>query len=92
MLDFLVGWKNCATDLRRKGIYLVWNIWLECNLELFENKSTPNFVIVGRVRQQVEVFRYLGIWVEDMVSGLLSLRQIVFHWFSGPSNGASYST
>lgn len=54
MCDMMVRWSNFEERLQRIGAYLMWNIWLERNKKIFENKTTPNRVIIERVNRQIE--------------------------------------
>ncbi|KAL2929332.1 hypothetical protein RDABS01_034743 [Bienertia sinuspersici] len=56
MCAFIVGWRKFDEKTKKLGAYLLWNIWMERNKKLFENKTTQNMVIVERVKRQVEEF------------------------------------
>ncbi|KAL2892137.1 hypothetical protein RDABS01_008046, partial [Bienertia sinuspersici] len=56
MCEFIVGWRKFDEKTKKLGAYLLWNIWMERNKKLFENKTTQNMVIVERVKRQVEEF------------------------------------
>ncbi|KAL2944944.1 hypothetical protein RDABS01_033291 [Bienertia sinuspersici] len=54
--DLIAHWNRCDRNQNKLEAYLAWNIWMERNKKVFENKATPNKVIVERVKRQVEEF------------------------------------
>ncbi|KAK1375818.1 hypothetical protein POM88_032011 [Heracleum sosnowskyi] len=49
MCDLVVSWKNVDVKTKQKGAFLAWCIWAEWNSQVFDNKTTPNAVLVDRV-------------------------------------------
>ena len=47
--ELLESWKQRDVKLRQKAAILAWNIWMERNLKVFEDKSSPNAMILARV-------------------------------------------
>lgn len=53
MCELVVTWKKLDRKMKQKGAFLAWCIWTERNQKVFENKTTPNTVIVERVYRLV---------------------------------------
>ncbi|KAL2893314.1 hypothetical protein RDABS01_009223 [Bienertia sinuspersici] len=51
--DSLVAWKACSRSMRQKGLYIAWVIWFERNLKVFNDKTTPNDVLLARIDRLV---------------------------------------
>ncbi|XP_021717256.1 uncharacterized protein LOC110685101 [Chenopodium quinoa] len=52
--DLVVSWKGLEPRTIQRGMFLAWCIWGERNNKVFQNKSTPNAVLVERVGRYVE--------------------------------------
>ncbi|XP_021743226.1 uncharacterized protein LOC110709322 [Chenopodium quinoa] len=47
--DLIVSWKKLGPKTIQRGMFLTWCIWGVRNSKVFQNKSSPNTVIVERV-------------------------------------------
>ncbi|XP_021732265.1 uncharacterized protein LOC110699080 [Chenopodium quinoa] len=54
MCDLVTSWGKLDSKTKQKGVFLAWCIWGERNRKVFENKSTPDSVLVGRVMRYVD--------------------------------------
>lgn len=54
MCDFVESWKTLDSKTRQKGAILAWCIWGDRNQKIFENKITPNAVLIERVNRLAE--------------------------------------
>ncbi|XP_048493028.1 uncharacterized protein LOC125493602 [Beta vulgaris subsp. vulgaris] len=56
MCDLVVKWKQLDLRIQVKGAFLMWCIWGERNNKVFNDKSTPNSVLLRRVDRLVEEY------------------------------------
>lgn len=54
MRSLVESWKDVEAKTKQRGVFLAWVIWGERNQKVFNNKITPNSVLVGRVSRYVE--------------------------------------
>ncbi|XP_021860661.2 uncharacterized protein [Spinacia oleracea] len=54
MCDFIESWKGIDKKVKQRGVVLAWVIWCERNNKVFENKVTPNAVLINREQRIVE--------------------------------------
>ncbi|XP_056685624.1 uncharacterized protein [Spinacia oleracea] len=54
MCDLVDKWKVIDAKTKQRGDFLAWCIWGERNMKVFENKLTPNVVLIERVSRHVD--------------------------------------
>lgn len=56
MCELVASWKNINLKTKQKGVFLAWCIWSERNQKFFENRITPNDVLIERVYRMAEEY------------------------------------
>ncbi|XP_021839141.1 uncharacterized protein [Spinacia oleracea] len=54
MCDFIESWKGVDVKVQQRGATLAWVIWGERNYKVFQDKTTPNEVLINRVQRLVD--------------------------------------
>ncbi|XP_021762520.1 uncharacterized protein LOC110727234 [Chenopodium quinoa] len=52
--NLIESWRDIRAEKKVLGIYLMWGIWLDRNVRVFQGKSTPNSVLIARVQRWKE--------------------------------------
>ena len=61
MCDLVEKWQQLDPKMKVKGAFLMWCIWGERNNRVFNDKFTPNWVLLSRTESLVEEFgKYSG--------------------------------
>ncbi|XP_021756103.1 uncharacterized protein LOC110721270 [Chenopodium quinoa] len=53
LCDLIVSWKDLDAKMVQRGMILAWCFWGERNLKVFENRCTPNNILIDRINGHV---------------------------------------
>lgn len=53
MCNMVMRWKGAAGGIKQRAAFLAWVVWTERNLKVFEDKTTPNTILLARVDRLV---------------------------------------
>lgn len=68
MDETLVSWCGLEKQMVQGGCYILWNTWVERNKKVFENLSTPPFVVCQRIGRQVEEYNQYSLRIYGRVT------------------------